>query len=178
MLIKPSERLTYRLMDMSDADLLFELDQDPKVMEFINKGKPSSMEDIQNSLLPRLKSYLNPDKGWGIWEVRISKTNEYIGWVLTRPMDFFSDAPQLDNIELGWRFKSHCWGQGYATESAKHAMEQLAIKTNIKRFCAIAVPENKGSIKVMERLGMHYIKTYTVSDPLFTAEVVYYECNV
>jgi len=35
--IPTSSRLRFRLMDEGDADLLFELDQDPDVMRFVTK---------------------------------------------------------------------------------------------------------------------------------------------
>ena len=166
MTIKPSQRLSFRLMNLNDGELLFEVDQDARVMKFINGGKKSTMDDIQTVMLPRLQAYLNPKKGWGIWQVNVQQTQEYIGWVLVRPMDFFTDTPQFDNLELGWRFKAHTWGNGYATEAAHHVMMALSQDNSVKAFSAIAVPDNKASIKVMQKIGMDYIKTYTHKDPL------------
>jgi len=34
-----SERLSYCLMSQADGDLLFDLDQNPQVMRFINEGQ-------------------------------------------------------------------------------------------------------------------------------------------
>lgn len=176
--IKSSPRLSYRLMDMSDANLLYDVDQDPKVMTFISGGVPSSMALINSKIMPRLGAYLNPEKAWGIWQVNITESDEFIGWILVRPMDFFSDSPQFDNLELGWRFKSHSWGKGYATESAKHVMVEIALTMGIQKFCAIADPKNAASIKVMEKIGMQYGKTYFHEDPLFSAEMVYYHLTI
>lgn len=177
MIIRPSQTLNYRLMTLQDADLLFDVDQDPNVMKFINDGKTSSMDDIQQIMLPRLQKYLNPDKGWGIWQVNLNLTEEYIGWILVRPMDFFSEKPQFDNLELGWRFKAHTWGKGYATEAANHVMSALTVDDSIRKFSAIAVPDNKGSIQVMQKIGLQYVKTYTHKDPLGEWYVDYYSCR-
>ena len=174
--ILASERLHYRLMNLQDAALLHELDQDERVMKYINGAKKPSMQEIEDVMIPRLRQYLNPEKGWGIWQVSCQYNKEYIGWILVRPMDFFSDRPQFDNLEVGWRFKSHTWGKGYATEAAKHIIDNIAAATNVKRFCAIAVQENISSIRIMEKLGMRYVKTFVHKDPLVDAEVVYYEC--
>jgi RimJ/RimL family protein N-acetyltransferase len=175
MIIANSERLRYRLMDMQDADLLFEVDQDPQVLKYINGGKVSSMGKIVQTMIPRLQQYLNPEKGWGIWQVNSIIDNEYLGWILVRPMDFFSDSPQWDNLELGWRFKVLAWGKGYATEAAAHLMDALSKDSSINKFCAIAVKENQSSIRIMEKLGMHYIKSYSHTDPLGKWYVDYYE---
>ena len=173
--INSSARLSYRLMTKEDGKLLFQLDQDPEVMRFINGSKPSTMSDINDVLLPRMESYVNPLKGWGLWQVNISASNEYIGWVLVRPMNFFSDAPEFDNLELGWRFFQSSWGKGYATEAALHIKNTLAKNKNLKSFSAIAVEDNLGSIAVMKKIGMSYVKSYLHKDPLFESQVVYYQ---
>jgi RimJ/RimL family protein N-acetyltransferase len=173
--INSSARLSYKSMTKEDGKLLFQLDQDPEVMRFINGSKPSTMRDINDVLLPRMESYVNPLKGWGLWQVNISASNEYIGWVLVRPMNFFSDAPEFDNLELGWRFFQSSWGKGYATEAALHIKNTLAKNKNLKSFSAIAVEDNLGSIAVMKKIGMSYVKSYLHKDPLFESQVVYYQ---
>jgi RimJ/RimL family protein N-acetyltransferase len=183
-----STRLSYRLMTLDDADLLFEVDQDAEVMKFISDGVKSTMKDIKETMIPRLAAYRNVQKGWGIWQVNIRETNEYIGWVLVRPMDYFSpifdtNNPLRDNIELGWRFMAKAWGKGYATEAAAQIMQSMTQAFNnehdtqpaIKSYCAIADPDNTASINIMRKLGMKYIKTYTHHDTLGDWYVVYYE---
>lgn len=164
-------------MTKEDGELLFQLDQDPEVMRFINGGKPSSMDNINDIFIPRMESYANKQKGWGLWQVNISSSNKYIGWILVRPMNFFSDAPEFDNLELGWRFFQSSWGKGYASEAALHIKNTLAKNTELKNFSAIAVENNLGSIAVMKKIGMSYVKTYQHKDPLFEDQVVYYQIN-
>ena len=175
MKINNSAHLSYRLMTADDAELLYQLDQDPEVMRFITDGKISSRENIENVLIPRMQKYLNRDKGWGLWQVNIAETDQYIGWVLVRPMNFFSDSPEFDNLELGWRFFRSSWGKGFASEAAQHIKDALAVQPDNKRFSAIADEENLGSIGVMKKLGMSYVKTYLHIDPLFECQVAYYQ---
>ncbi|MEH6384012.1 MAG: GNAT family N-acetyltransferase [Colwellia sp.] len=175
MKINNSARLSYQLMTIDDAELLYQLDQDPEVMRFISDGNPSSRETIYNVLVPRMQKYLNSKKGWGIWQVNITETNEYIGWVLVRPMNFFSTSPEFDNLELGWRFFQTSWGKGFASEAAQHIKDVLAAKSEYKKFSAIADENNLGSIGVMKNIGMSYIKTYLHIDPLFECNVAYYQ---
>lgn len=177
MKINNSVRLSYRLMTADDAELLYQLDQDPEVMRFISNGKISSRDSIENVLVPRMQKYLNVEKGWGIWQVNIAKTDEYIGWVLVRPMNFFSDDVEFDNLELGWRFFQFSWGKGFASEAANHIQDVFALQSEYKKFSAIADEENMGSIGVMKNIGMSYIKTYLHTDPLFECQVAYYQIN-
>jgi len=172
--VNSSERLRYKLMDESDADLLFELDQDPAVMKYLTQGKPSSRTHINNVLLPRMQQYRNPNKGWGLWQVSHVESESFIGWILARPMNFFSDNRNEADIELGWRFMQRSWGQGYATEAAKAVMMALHRQVGYHKFTALAVPANKGSIRIMEKIGMSYQKTAVHKDPLGDIEAVYY----
>lgn len=175
MIIPNSSRLSYRLMDANDFEPLFQLDQDPAVMQYISDGVPSSEDQINKVLIPRMECYRNVDKGWGLWQVNITETNEYIGWMLVRPMFFFTDKPEMDNLELGWRFFQSTWGKGFATEAALHLIKHFRQST--KSFGAIADQNNIASISVMKKLGMKYIKTFTYKDPLLDAEVVYYKVS-
>ncbi len=176
--IKHSERLSYRLMDDTDADLLFELDQDPAVMEHINEGKPTSRVEIDNIFIPRMMQYRNPDKGWGLWQVNTLADDEFIGWILVRPMYYFSDDRDDEDIELGWRFMQKSWGTGYATEAAKAVMMALHRQVGYQTFSAIAVAGNTGSIRIMEKLGMAYQKTDIYKDPLGDTEAVFYSATL
>lgn len=172
--IKNSERLSYALMDASDADQLHDLDQDPDVMKYINGGKISSWQDIQDIMLPRMASYRNPEKGWGLWKVTVTESQKFIGWILVRPMHFFSSDRDDSDWELGWRFKQSSWGRGYATEAALAVIAALNTQCHQHHFSAIAFPENQASINIMKKLGMHYVKTDIHKDPLGDEEVVYY----
>lgn len=176
--IPNSLRLTYKLMGREDAESLFELDQDSEVMRYINGGKKTSRDDLENISIPRMESYTRAQHGWGLWKVSVTRTNEFIGWVLVRPMDYFSDLPQLDNLEIGWRFKQSAWGQGFATEAAKQITLIIAKETKIKYVTAIADKENIGSISVMKKLGLTYQKSGIHKDPLGDTDVVYYRLEV
>lgn len=146
-------------------------------MKFINGGTPSTKTFIYDVYLPRLALFSKPKYGWGLWKVCCSDSSEFLGWVLIRPMDFFSDSPQQDNLEIGWRFKQSCWGKGIATEAALSVAKYVLELGYAKTLSAIALPDNHQSIRVMEKLGMTFVKTYLHNDPLGDAEVVLYEAH-
>ncbi|QYJ99767.1 GNAT family N-acetyltransferase [Shewanella psychrotolerans] len=180
--IANSPRLCFEMMGQDDGQLLFELDQDPEVMRYINGGRPSTMDEISNILLPRLKAYTNPEKGWGIWKVSTLSDNSalssrYIGWILVRPMDFFGDSPQYHDIEVGWRFKQCCWGKGYATEAASAVATQIAKQTDVSYLSAVADEGNLASIKIMQKLGMTFNQIAQYPTPKGYVEVVHYQMS-
>lgn len=176
--IANSPRLNFRLMGPNDAQALWALDQDPEVMQFINGGKPHSMETIVDVFLPRMKLYTNASKGWGLWQVSDQETQEYLGWVLVRPMDYFSDNPIFTDLELGWRFFKKSWGKGYATEAAVAIKNALAEQTDITHVSALALEDNHGSINVMKKIGMKFVKKYIHKDPLGDFNAVHYQMPI
>lgn len=181
MQVAASQRLNYLLMDESDAELFFQLDQDIEVMRYINGGKKTTREEIEKHFIPRLLSYRNPQQGWGLWKVSLNTNQEYIGWILIRPMGFFTDHPEYDNLEIGWRFFRKSWGKGYASEAASSLIEafKAASATQaidlVNKVSAIAMPGNEASIAVMKKLGLNYLRTTIYRDPLGDEKVVYYQ---
>ena len=174
MKIIPSERLQYALMGPDDAEELYVLDQDPEVMRYINGGHMTTRQEVQDIFLPRMAQYTRHDKGWGLWKLTTTADQQFIGWVLVRPMDFFNEQPHWHNWELGWRLMRQAWGFGYATEAARHILQQLSETQDVQVWSAIAMPDNMASINIMKKLGMIYLKTDIYSDPLGDEEVVFY----
>ena len=90
-----------------------------------------------------------------------------------RPFGFFTQHPETDNIELGWRFLRSSWGHGYATEAAM-AVKDALYEIGIEKFSAIAKPENSASINIMKKLGMTFSHELEYKDKVFHDTVVVY----
>jgi RimJ/RimL family protein N-acetyltransferase len=165
-------------MDKEDAQALWTLDQDPEVMHYLNGGKMTTMDDVHNIFIPRMLKYRNEKNGWGIWHVSDKVTEEYLGWVLARPMQFFTDTPLITDIELGWRFFRKHWGKGYATEAAIAIKNSLISQGGISHISALAVEDNLASTKVMEKIGMDLLKRYRHLDPIGDFDAVHYQLSV
>ncbi len=161
-----------------DAELMFQLDQDVEVMRYINGGKITTRKEIQEVYIPRMQSYTNPQKGWGLWKVSLHKSDKFIGFILARPMNFFTDKPEYENLEIGWRFSQDSWGHGYATEAATQVVEALIKQGGISKLTALAFEENTASTNIMLKLGMEFIKKDLHKDPLGDEELVYYQLEI
>ncbi|MGI2170916.1 GNAT family N-acetyltransferase [Shewanella sp. MF05960] len=186
MQIANTARLHLSLMTLDDNALLFELDQDERVMHFLNGGIKSTQHQIDTVMIPRLAQYLNPQKGWGLWKVQAldcvendkhQLSGQYLGWILVRPMHFFTQS-QPHNIELGWRFKYVSWGKGYATEAANAVMQAVSTVDEVTHVSAIAVEDNLASIAIMKKLGMQFQYKRLHRDPLGDTEAVFYQKRV
>lgn len=172
--IPRTARLNFKLMDENDSALLFELDNDPQVMEYLTRGKTTTMSTIKDVFIPRMQAYRNPQQGWGLWQVNLNENDSFIGWILIRPMGFFTAKPDFSDIEIGWRFKRKSWGKGYASEAAQAVADVITANVEIKALSATALKDNNGSIKVMEKLGLQFIEHYTYSDEFGELPAVLY----
>ncbi len=62
-----TDRLVLRRFTEADVDNLVELDSDPDVMRFVNGGRPTPREEIQNDTLPRFLDHYERFAGYGFW---------------------------------------------------------------------------------------------------------------
>ena len=176
--VTPSARLTYRRVTAQDRDFLFEIDQDEEVMRYLTGGRKTTRKEVDEVFIPRIESFNNEEKGWGLWQVSLSTGNrQAIGWILVRPLGFFTGNPQPDNLELGWRFRRQSWGKGYATEAAKAVLDSLK-QAGCPQFSALALADNHGSINIMQKLGMQYQRTERYTDAIFDDDVVVYSTGL
>jgi RimJ/RimL family protein N-acetyltransferase len=69
-IVLETERLLLRRFTEEDVDNLVELDSDPEVMRFINGGRPTPREEVENEILPRLLAYCRVMEKAGLRYVR------------------------------------------------------------------------------------------------------------
>jgi RimJ/RimL family protein N-acetyltransferase len=87
------------------------------------------------------------------------KTNaEVIGLAGLQPMGTTAD------VEIGWWLKPAHWGCGLATEAGRAALDVAFTRFELPRVVAIAHPDNRPSIRVMERLGLVFERHATGRD--------------
>src|SRR4249919_468408 len=89
---------------------------------------------------------------YGIWAVVPRETGEPVGTVLLVPLQDGAGRP-VDEVEVGWHLHPDHWGQGYATEAAKGALER-AWGAGLPEVYAVVYPGNEPSVAVARRLGM------------------------
>ena len=90
--------------------------------------------------------------GFCFWAVERRDTGELIGMCGLKTGA--PDTPIAADLEIGWRFGRHGWGQGFATEAARAAMAHGFSDARVPRIAAITTLTNVKSWAVMERLGM------------------------
>ncbi len=94
--------------------------------------------------------------GYGLWSVRQKETGEAIGFCGLRSSE--SEAP-----ELLYGLWPRWWGQGLATEAARGVMAHAFSVLRLPAVEASTDVPNSSSIRVMERLGMSFVRRGTLN---------------
>ncbi len=156
-----TERLRLRPFTPDDVEHLLELDGDPEVMRYINGGRPTSREDVENVILPRILSFYDRFDSYGYWAAEEKSTGEFVGWFALHPND---DGP-TGELELGYRLRRAAWGKGYATEGSRALVDKAFRELGAERVRAETMTVNTASRRVMEKAGLRYARTFHLEWP-------------
>jgi RimJ/RimL family protein N-acetyltransferase len=148
MKIAETPRLILRLQKYDDAASLVEMNSDPEVVRYTGDGYLANMAEARTLLEERVFSQWEKYK-MGRFTVTLHD-NTFLGWC---GLKFH---PETDEVDLGYRFMRKYWGKGYATESSRASLDYGFKTLKLERIIAKAMPDNKDSIKVMQKLGMTF----------------------
>ena len=70
----------------------------------------------------------------------------------------------LDDADIGYAFLEQYWSKGYARESAEAVLGHARNKLGLDRIVAIVTPENRSSIKLLEKIGLTFERMIRFSD--------------
>lgn len=90
--------------------------------------------------------------GFGLWAIEHRERGELLGYAGLQMVPF--DAAFTPAVEVGWRLTRAAWGQGYATEAARAALDDGFDRLDVEQIVAFTVHANARSEAVMQRLGM------------------------
>jgi RimJ/RimL family protein N-acetyltransferase len=166
-----TDRLLLRTFTIDDCPLIFDLNSDSDVTRytFDPMTDPGQAKDLlERIILPQYALYNH-----GRWAVHLKTNKEFIGWCGLKYRF------ERNEVDLGYRLKRSAWGKGYATEAAFACLQYGFRHLRIDRIVGRAVPENRGSWKVLEKIGMHFkreelidghwARTYELQSPFIRA---------
>jgi RimJ/RimL family protein N-acetyltransferase len=144
-----TERLLLRGFNLDDAEDLFVLNSDSEVIKYTGDLAFRDVNDAKQFI----KTYSTYNKnGYGRWAVVLKPELEFIGWCGIK-------LNEENQIDLGFRFFRSKWGKGYATESSKAVLKYAFETLQLNEIVGRVIPENIGSVKVLEKIGMYAWKT-------------------
>ena len=144
MITLETDRLIMRPFAESDLDAYAVMCADPEVMRFLG-GKTWDRMQTWRHIAATLGHWQL--RGYGPWAVEERRSGELIGRV------GFINPEGWPGFELGWTLARAAWGNGYATEAARRALDHAFTDMDRDHVISLIHPENQASLAVAERLG-------------------------
>jgi len=145
-----ASRLIIREFGDEDAEDLYKLESDPRVIEYIPGSKLLSLNECRREIKKYISNYKISDLG--SWSIILKNTNEFIG------ITGFRYLSSIKKTEIGTKLLPSFWGNGYSTEVGNALIHYGLTELKLNEIIAIADPNNIKSIKSLESLGMKFIK--------------------
>lgn len=143
--------MLFREFSSEDANVMFDLNSDPEVLKYTGDQAFHSVEDAR-IFLENYDHYAL--HGFGRWAVIQKSTGNFIGWCGLKY------SVSTDEVDIGFRFFKATWNQGFATEAAKKCLQFGFDSYGIKLIVGRAMEANIASVKVLEKLGLRYLKSF------------------
>ena len=141
-------RLIPRPWQPKDLDAFAVQNADPVTMRFLSGILTRAESDVYAA---RAEQHY-ADNGFCKWAVEAPGVAPFIGAVGLMRVRF--EASFTPAVEAAWRLHRRYWGQGYATEAARAAIDDGFTRVGLNEIIAITALGNAASIRVMKRLGM------------------------
>ena len=144
-----TSRLLLRPWRDEDIAAFAEMSANPVVMEYLLALSERGLS--AETWVTRKRAHW-AEHGFGQWVVELSGEASFIGAVGLETVSY--EAHFTPAVEVAWRLARPYWGQGYATEAARAALDYGFSGLGLQEIVAVTVPANQRSRRVMERLGM------------------------
>jgi ribosomal-protein-alanine N-acetyltransferase len=153
-------RFIIRNLELTDVNGMFELDADPEVHKYLGNKPISTLKEAKETINFVRQQYIT--NGIGRWAIVDKSTNEFIGWTGLKLEDKLRFNTKY--YDLGYRLIQKHWGKGIATETAIASLNYGFEKLDLKEICACADVNNLASNKILSKIGLNYIETFTFED--------------
>ena len=146
-----TKRTVLTPFDDDDADQLLAMYREPEVRGYLLDNVLVSPAWVQKEIDASQQRFAR--HGAGLWAVHRREAAGIIGFVGFR--EFFH-PPEL---QLLYGFLPAFWGQGYAGEVTARVCERVFRDLDFDEITSATDVPNRGSSRVLERLGMQLVKT-------------------
>ncbi|MGL5360867.1 MAG: GNAT family N-acetyltransferase [Shewanella sp.] len=147
-MITQTERLIIRPFTEQDCEALFLMNSHPAMLQYIPVAAFTSREQAAE-LFHKVIQVDYQQHGFGRWAVEHKMDQRVIGFCGPKFI------PEMQEVELGYRYFPQYWGQGIGTEAARAALAEFT-RFGIDKAIALILEGNIGSQRVAERVGMHW----------------------
>jgi len=146
-----TRRLRLRPFAREDVDALHAHWTHPEVRRYLWDGLVISREQAAEVVTASLASFAL--RGFGFWMIEPAGATTLVGFAGLRPIE---QTP--DDIELFYGLEPECWGRGFAVEASRAVLAR-GFARGLDRIWVRTDGPNAASVRVMERLGLRYVRT-------------------
>ena len=144
-----TKNLTIRHLNITDADFILRLTNDPDWLTFIGDKGIRSVDDavqyIQNGPMAMYQSH-----GFGLYFVGLNDSETPVGICGILKRD------SLEHPDLGFAFLPEFRGKGFAFESAEAVLAHAKSELKLKKILAITLPNNERSKHLLKKAGFQF----------------------
>lgn len=152
-----TDRLLLRKLSTDDAGFMLDLLNQPSFIHFIGDRGVRTLEDASRYILTgAVTSYER--FGFGLYLTVLKDGEVPIG------ICGLVKRETLKDVDIGFAFLPQYWLKGYAFESASAVLDYGRKTLGLKRIVGITTPDNQGSIRVLEKLGLKFEKMVKLSE--------------
>ncbi|QPC82648.1 GNAT family N-acetyltransferase [Phototrophicus methaneseepsis] len=145
-----TERLYARHLRPEDLDDLAALCADPIAMQYMDDGETLPRDMCAKWIDICQEKYAK--RGYGTSAIIEKGSDAFVGFCgVVRP-------PENDFDEIIYALAQPYWGKGYATEIARGMLDYVFSISQLDKIYATIYSENTASLKVMDKLNMHFEK--------------------
>jgi len=148
-----TDRLLLRPHTMDDVEATYQMNLDPRISKYTHDGGVKTKDEIrqiiQENVLGDYQKY-----GFGRFAVIHKEDNRFIGFAGLKYL------PEMDAVDIGYRFLNEYWGRGIATEAGKACLAFGFEQLHLPQIIGLVLPANKASVRVLEKLGFTYEKKF------------------
>ncbi len=165
-----TERLSLRLITLSDAPEIFALRTDDRVLKFIGKPKLKNLDEARELIESRNSGIAKNESI--LWGITLKNENKIIGTICLRNI-----AKEHSRAEIGYELLPGLHGKGLMQEAIAAVLDYGFNTIRLHTVAGNVAPENAASIKLLERNGFlkeaHFRENFRYPDGRFGDTAVY-----
>lgn len=161
-----SDRLILKPVALQDAPFILELQNMPKWLKYIGDRNLKTVADTELYIKAKMIEHYK-EHGYGNYVICHKEEGHKMG-----TCGLFN-RPGLEGVDIGFALLPQFEGKGYGYESSVAIMEFARNSLKLKKLSAIVLPENQASVRLIEKLGLKFIKKVQLPDD--PEQLDYYE---
>ena len=138
-----TERTLLRMLEMADAEDIFEWVSDPQVTAYLFWRAHQSIEASRD-----FNAWVTA-ADFACWGVVLTENGQVIGNCFLHNVNF-----EHKRAEIAFNIARKYWGRGYATETAQAIIQFGFEGWHLNRIEGTCMVENRASARVMEKVGL------------------------